>query len=285
MIRTEHIKQLIIKMLGNRDLHGYEVHRELESRDMKIGIGRLYDILKQMRDDGYLNDSWVDSESGPRKRIYTLSKKGKAARESILTDAIQTVHEFYGDYLRNLPEKRSPFNIVSRKLTEKMNSDCVLGYIVNKLTQPINRVLKNLITYLPSSTIYLIGPREVVSENKLDGILILEGNCHDMPIKDEFFDLLVLPSYSGDESIENCVKEWNRVLKPKGRVSVVTPTALIERPEDPLDIGEFIEQQEHPSKFNGSMTPIEELKKYLEQHFGNIATDSVIHITLLSSTK
>ena len=91
MIRTESIKEVTMMMLGNRDLHGYEIHRELEARDMRIGIGRLYDILNQMYEDGYLDDSWEASESGPQKRIYSLSNKGHIARESILMDAIHTV--------------------------------------------------------------------------------------------------------------------------------------------------------------------------------------------------
>jgi DNA-binding PadR family transcriptional regulator len=272
-------------MLGDRDLHGYEIHRDLEAREIKIGIGRLYEILNQMHDDGLLDDSWTDSESGPKKRIYSLSKKGQEARESILMDAIHTVHEFYGEYLRKLPPETSPFTILSKKLFSNLNSNSTIGYVVNKLTKPISLVLKNLRTEFPDAIIYLIGPRDVISEYESESISTLEGACNDLPTKEGFFDLLAFPAFSGFDVIESCVEEWNRVLKPNGRVCVVSPTALLSQPNDPLHIGEFIEQREHPTQFTGTIAPIEILMKQLNEQFEKIETDSVVHISIISAVK
>ncbi|MHA1906682.1 MAG: helix-turn-helix transcriptional regulator [Candidatus Thorarchaeota archaeon] len=272
-------------MLGNCDLHGYEIHRELEAREMKIGIGRLYEILNQMHEDGLLDDSWAQSESGPKKRIYSLSDKGREARESILMDAINTVHEFYGEYLRNLPVEKSPFLILSKVIARNLNSESTIGYVVNKFTRPISLVLKNLRKEYPNATIYLVGPKHVISENESETISNLEGACNDIPTKDGFFDLLALPGFSGVDVIETCTKEWSRVLKPNGQVSVVTPTALLFQPDDPLNIGEFIEQREHPTQFTGTTAPAEELKKQLNTVFEKVEIESVVHISIVSAKK
>ncbi len=270
-------------MLGDRDLHGYDIHKELESRGIKIGIGRLYEILNQMHEQGFLNDSWSESGSGPKKRIYSLNVKGHDARETILTEAIHIVHEFYGEYLRGLPQEKSPFALISTKLMQGLDSRSVIGYVVNKLTKPISLVLKILKATLPEATIYLVGPREIISENELEGLSNLEGGYTNIPTKDGLFDLLVLPGFSGVEPIASSTEEWSRVLKPSGKIAIVTPTALLTQPADPLNIGEFIEQREHPSDFSGSSPPEQELKNHLQTHFGNIKTEYVVHISLITA--
>jgi len=283
MVRTESIKQMAIMMLGHRDQYGYELHKELEARGIKIGIGRLYEILNQMNEQGYLSDSWIEGDSGPKRRIYSLDSKGCEARETILTDAIRTVHEFYGEYLRNLPQEKSPFAVISRKLTQGRDPESTIGYVVNKLTKPIIHFLKLLKTILPKATIYLVGPRDTISENDIEGLSTIEGGFSDIPTKDGLLDLVILLGFTGDEPIKSCTKEWRRVLKPSGKVSVVTPTALLKQPEDPLDIGEFIEQREHPADFSKSTPPELELKKHLKTHFTKIDTEYVIHLSLITA--
>lgn len=283
MIRTESIKQMTIMMLGDRDLHGYDIHKELESRRIKIGIGRLYEILNQMHEEGFLNDSWSESGSGPKKRVYSLNSKGRDARETILTESIHTVHEFYGEYLRSLPHEKSPFALISRKLLQGLDPQSVIGYVVNKLTKPISLILKTLKATLPDATIYLVGPREVISENEIEGLSNLEGGYANIPTKNGLFDMLVLPGFSGEEPIASSTEEWRRVVKSSGRITVVTPTALLTQPEDPLNIGEFIEQREHPSDFTGTTPPEQELKHHLQTHFGNIETEYVVHISLITA--
>ena len=283
MVRTESIKQMAIMMLGHRDQYGYELHKELESRGIKIGIGRLYEILNQMNEEGYLSDRWIEGDSGPKRRIYSLDSKGRDARETFLVEAINTVHEFYGEYLRNLPKEKSPFAIISRKLMEGRAPESSIGYVVDKLTKPIIHFLKLLRTVNPKSTIYLIGPRDVISENEVEGLSIIEGEYSDIPTKDGLFDLVILLGFTGDEPIKSCTKEWRRVLKPSGKVSILTPTALLKQPEDPLNIGEFIEQREHPADFSKSTPPEQELRTHLQTHFTNIEIDYVIHLSLITA--
>jgi len=285
MPRTENIQQMIIKLLGNRDLHGYDIHKELESRGMKIGIGRLYEILKQMYKDGFLNDIWKQSESGPKKRIYSLNSKGQEAREAILMEAIHTVHEFYGEYLRNMPPEKSAFMLIANRLAENFVSDVTIAYVAMKSTKPIKALLSNLRLRLPEATLYVVGPRNITSELEMELLPSLEGSCHSIPAKNEYFDLVVLIAFSESEDLASCIHEWHRVLKPTGRVVIITPTALLKQQEDLLSIGEFIEQREHPSSIEEATVSGEDIQSTLENYFGKIDTDLFLHLTIISASK
>ena len=285
MPRTENIQQMIIKLLGNRDLHGYDIHKKLETRGMKIGIGRLYEILNQMYKDGFLSDIWKQSESGPKKRIYSLNSKGREAREAILVEAIYTVHEFYGEYLRDLPPEKSAFMLMANHLAENLASDATIAYVAMKSTKPIKAVLSSLRIRLPEATLYVVGPRNIASEMELESLPSLEGSCHSIPAKNEYFDLVVLLAFSESEDLKSCIHEWHRILKSTGKVVIITPAALLKQPEDPLSIGEFVEQREHPSNFENSIAPGEAIHSTLEQYFGKIDTDNLLHITIISASK
>ena len=48
-MRTQELKKVILRLVGNREFYGYEIHRQLEERNINIGIGRLYSILTDMK--------------------------------------------------------------------------------------------------------------------------------------------------------------------------------------------------------------------------------------------
>jgi DNA-binding PadR family transcriptional regulator len=67
---------------GNEELHGYAVHRKLLSRDIHVPLSRLYQVLHEMLDEGLLEDRWERSRSGPKKRVYHLSRMGYSILEN-----------------------------------------------------------------------------------------------------------------------------------------------------------------------------------------------------------
>ncbi len=281
MIRKEQVQYEILKILGDSELHGYDIHRLLEERGIKIRIGRLYEILNQMSSIGLLKDKWLPSPSGPKKRIYRISTKGNKTREHILMDAIQTVHEFYGEYLRTLPKEKGAFHIISQYLLSDLGEKPAIAFVSMKMSRSIEQLLSTLINSVPNATVYFVGQRETHAEMGLTSIPFLEGTCNNIPSKDDYFDLLVLPGYTGVDSILDCIKEWRRVLNSKGRIGIVTPTALIRKVEDPMSIGEFLEQKEHPSEIVGSMSPGEIISKELEKHFKKVELFTVVHVSVI----
>ncbi len=281
MIRQDQIQNEVLKMLGDRELHGYDIHKQLEERGLKLRIGRLYEILNQMSRKDLLKDTWQPSPSGPQKRVYRISAKGRKQRENILMDAIQTVHEFYGDYLRNLPPEKGAFSIISRTLLEGLRNEPVIAFVSMTYSKSINYLLRALQDTSPRSTIYFVGPRDVFSEMDLDSAPYLEGSSDNIPSKDGYFDLLVLPGIAKLDSLTKCIKEWQRVIHGTGKVGIVTPTALIRKIEDPMSIGEFIEQKEHPSSFVGSISPEQQIITEFQSKFLKVDTKLVVHVSVI----
>jgi DNA-binding PadR family transcriptional regulator len=281
LIRTEQIREIVLRMLGTGELHGYEIHRNLESRGVKIRIGRLYEILNKMCDDGLLRDSWSPSESGPQKRVYRLSQNGVATREKILLEAIRTVHEFYSEYLRALPPEKGAFTQIAGLLTRDLGNNPTIAFVSMKASKSISQLLSAISSILPHCTLYFVGPRETALEMELGKLPSLEGSYDNIPAKDNYFDLVILPGFTGCTDLDSCVSEWRRVLRAGGSAAIVTPTALIRAPEDPMSIGEFVEQRENPERSHGPGMSEALLKNRLSKRFSRVDTNTVVHIGLI----
>lgn len=62
--------------------YGYRLRRELESHGLDIDPGAMYRRLRQLEHDGFVQSSWQASSSGPQRRAYRLTAKGKRLRDA-----------------------------------------------------------------------------------------------------------------------------------------------------------------------------------------------------------
>ena len=280
-MRTPELKTVILRMAGKGEFYGYEIHRKLEQRKVKIGIGRLYSILGEMKNDGFLKDRWEKSESGPRRRVYRIAKKGNIARDEILGEAIKTVHEFYMEYLFSLPRELSVFNMVSDLLAEKLPKDSNVAYAASRFSGPVMKIMESLQERFPDGNLYAIHPREANVQLGIDSVALVDGTFEDIPMKDDYLDLLVVTGNIRSDCLDICLKEWQRVLGANGRLAIITPTALLSKYTDPLDIGEFIEQREHPRLDSEDLLDFEILSNEMKKYFDSVDVDKVVHITVI----
>jgi len=73
---------LILAVLGEGPLHGYAIAREIERRTddaLRISEGSLYPALRSLENDEFVESAWEVQSSGPARRIYKLTEKGKGA--------------------------------------------------------------------------------------------------------------------------------------------------------------------------------------------------------------
>ena len=71
---------LILRLLSNDALHGYEIARRLQLlSDGALGIedGALYQALHRMQERGWLDSRWGHAETGKRARFYSLTREGR----------------------------------------------------------------------------------------------------------------------------------------------------------------------------------------------------------------
>ena len=280
-MRTPELKRIILRLVGNREFYGYEIHKKLEQRNITIGIGRLYSILNEMKEEAFLTDRWERSERGPKRRIYRIAKKGKTVRDEILGDAIKTVHEFYMEYLFDLPAELSVFNTIGDLLAENIPKTANVAYIASRFSGPVAKIIETLQERFTEGNLYAISQKGKNGQLKLDSVSIVDGTLDDIPMKDEYLDLLIVTGNITSDCLDKCLQEWRRVLDENGRLAIVTPTALLAKYSDPLDIGEFVEQREHPQSDADSILDFEILSNGLEEYFDSVDIEKIVHISII----
>lgn len=72
----------VLSQLVGGDKYGYELTEQISSL-MSIASGTLYPILRKLKDDDYVITYLVESESGPARKYYRLTDKGRQYQESV----------------------------------------------------------------------------------------------------------------------------------------------------------------------------------------------------------
>lgn len=75
----------VLSQLARGDKYGYELTDRI-SREMSIASGTLYPILRKLKDDDYVTTYLVESESGPARKYYRLTDRGKQYQEDVMQE-------------------------------------------------------------------------------------------------------------------------------------------------------------------------------------------------------
>jgi len=67
----------VLAHLAAADNYAYEIATFL-AREIGMGEGTIYPLMRRMQTDGLLDDYLVDSPSGPPRRYYKLTRAGRA---------------------------------------------------------------------------------------------------------------------------------------------------------------------------------------------------------------
>ena len=76
---------LILSLLSERAMYGYEILQEAERRSasqFQMKEGTLYPALHQMERAGFLKAAWRESDSGRARKYYSLTPKGRRHADS-----------------------------------------------------------------------------------------------------------------------------------------------------------------------------------------------------------
>lgn len=282
-LRTDDLKREILLMLRTDELYGYDINRRLEQQDISSNISRLYGILNEMQKDRLLDDRWERSKVGPRKKMYSLSERGKEALNEILLDAISKVHLFYGDYLRSLYPKVNVFGDIIEMLTDGMNEGASVAYLSNSFSG-INQVLVNSIQKSnPHGKLYLIKTGDLTFSSEYENVNVYDGTHYDMPFKDDFVDMLIIIGVPTQETLVESVIEWRRVINEEGRLMIITPTILVQNEVEPMSIGDFVEKYEHQIIEKGPKIVHDLFLSSLRSLFTDVVESEAVHMTFINA--
>jgi PadR family transcriptional regulator PadR len=77
---TGTITVLILSLLSEREMYGYEILQEAErrsAREFQLKEGTVYPALHNLEQSGLLKAVWRSGGSGPPRKYYSLTAKGR----------------------------------------------------------------------------------------------------------------------------------------------------------------------------------------------------------------
>ena len=72
---------LILSLLAEGALHGYAIARKIEQHSgdlLRLREGTLYPALRVLEEDGLIEGVWEIQPSGPARKVYSITKEGRA---------------------------------------------------------------------------------------------------------------------------------------------------------------------------------------------------------------
>lgn len=282
-LRTEVLERAILEISREREFYGYEAHKELLSKGVKVEIGRFYRVLGNMLKEGFLESRWEKSQTGPRKKMYRLGGKGRRELDRTLLDAIKTVHSFYEHYMLSLPLKFNPLDSICSFLTEGLKSKATIACVTPVYSPIVGKMVQTLHGKIRQGRIHLVSPNSTEVKSNLHG-LFLSNSAHDnIPLKEGYVDLLIVINLPR-KNLKTVLREWRRVLTPRGRLAVLTPTVLTREYQDPLTIGEFMEKYEHESLEKTDRGGKQRFAVLLKNYFQKVEERQFVHMTIFSAS-
>jgi DNA-binding PadR family transcriptional regulator len=284
-VRSKDLKRSILKILDDGESYGYEVHKKLMREGVRIEISRLYRVLNEMLKENYLTGRWQKSVIGPRRRVYEIGKKGTVELNIILLEAIGTVHEYYGKYLMGLPAKINVLNRVCRLLTQGLEQAATIGYLVCEYSPIHEKMISILCDEVPKGEVYFIKPASLRIDLGIENLYSLDGTHQNIPLKNSYLDALLVIDVPSKKLLKNSVREWHRTVRRNGRLGILAPTALINKIDDPLTIGDFMEKYEHESVEENEKADRESFQTMLRESFQKVEARKIAIMTLVLASE
>jgi len=75
-----HLDMIVLATLSAGPTHGYAVIEEIKRRSagaFDLPEGTIYPVLHRLEQAGLLAGRWVTADSGRRRRVYSLTKRGR----------------------------------------------------------------------------------------------------------------------------------------------------------------------------------------------------------------
>ncbi|HVZ11280.1 MAG TPA: PadR family transcriptional regulator [Candidatus Paceibacterota bacterium] len=80
-IRRGLLEFLTLRIIAVREVYAADILKALSDTEFATQEGTLYPLLSKLRREGFVEYSWVESESGPPRKYYRLTPKGRGHLE------------------------------------------------------------------------------------------------------------------------------------------------------------------------------------------------------------
>src|SRR6266581_8039360 len=73
------VEHCVLALVRDDESYAFEIVRALGERGLVTSEGTIYPLLARPRRDGLVETTWRESDAGPPRRYYRLTKAGRAA--------------------------------------------------------------------------------------------------------------------------------------------------------------------------------------------------------------
>ncbi len=79
------LEYCILSIIARDETYASDIIAELKKAQLLVVEGTLYPLLTRLKNNGLLTYNWVESTSGPPRKYYALSPKGRKVLEQLDT--------------------------------------------------------------------------------------------------------------------------------------------------------------------------------------------------------
>jgi PadR family transcriptional regulator len=86
-MRRGTLQYCVLALLADEERYGFDLVRSLAEVDgMVTSEGTIYPLLSRLRRDGLVESTWRESQTGPPRRYYRLTKAGRNALDGFVQE-------------------------------------------------------------------------------------------------------------------------------------------------------------------------------------------------------
>lgn len=82
-IRKGLLEFVVLEVIARRRVYAADILNQLKETEFTTQEGTLYPLLSRLRREGFLEYEWVESEAGPPRKYYRLTKKGEEQLQTL----------------------------------------------------------------------------------------------------------------------------------------------------------------------------------------------------------
>ena len=86
--RGRHAPAFILLVIAIEPTHGLGVLNKINEQvpNNRLDTAVIYRTLKDFETKGFITSDWIDSDAGPKKKLYTITESGKIKLEEFRSD-------------------------------------------------------------------------------------------------------------------------------------------------------------------------------------------------------
>ena len=95
-MRKGFLEYCILLVIAQGKIYANKIIRELKKADLIVVEGTIYPLLTRLKNSGLLKYTWEESKSGPPRKYYILTDRGKETIEK-LTKTWENLNKTIGE--------------------------------------------------------------------------------------------------------------------------------------------------------------------------------------------